>query len=226
MHPPARSAASRCCRQFVGFCFDLSHSCLLLLHVDTPIQVLRGMDKVNPSKVQHSRNRPPCLQPSIVVFPSPFFIWLSRPFSLPQHSPACALARRSHPMQVTPTAHFTNDLGLDSLDVVEVTPSPLSLDSMALRFCSALIPSIAVQFFVFARSFWRLVPAAAHPLPPSLAQVVLAIEEEFAIEISHEDSERVNTVADAIAYISSHAHVSRPCFLFRSPLPLLSASLP
>ena len=40
-------------------------------------------------------------------------------------------------------------------------------------------------------------------------QVVLAIEEEFAIEISHEDAERVNTVADAITYISNHAHVSR-----------------
>jgi acyl carrier protein len=42
------------------------------------------------------------------------------------------------------------------------------------------------------------------------SQVVLAIEEEFAIEISHEDAERVNTVADAITYISNHAHVSRP----------------
>jgi hypothetical protein len=51
-------------------------------------------------------------------------------------------------------------------------------------------------------------PVLCRSLPHS--QVVLAIEEEFAIEISHEDSERVNTVADAIAYISSHAHVSRP----------------
>jgi hypothetical protein len=49
-------------------------------------------------------------------------------------------------------------------------------------------------------------------------QVVLAIEEEFAIEISHEDAERVNTVADAITYISNHAHVSHSYLHFLSKI--------
>jgi hypothetical protein len=62
----------------------------------------------------------------------------------------------------------------------------------------------------FLRKFNRFVVARLlfHFCSRANAQVVLAIEEEFAIEISHEDAERVNSVADAIAYISSHAHVS------------------
>ncbi|GAA5865431.1 hypothetical protein JCM3774_005634 [Rhodotorula dairenensis] len=53
--------------------------------------------------------------------------------------------------KVTPTASFTSDLGLDSLDAVEV---------------------------------------------------VMAIEEEFAIEIPDEDADRITTVGEAIDYIS------------------------
>ncbi|GAA6063743.1 hypothetical protein JCM10212_000782 [Sporobolomyces blumeae] len=53
--------------------------------------------------------------------------------------------------KVTPQAAFTNDLGLDSLDAVEV---------------------------------------------------VMAIEEEFAIEIPDEDADRITTVGEAIDYIS------------------------
>ncbi|BGP15296.1 hypothetical protein JCM10213_002989 [Rhodosporidiobolus nylandii] len=53
--------------------------------------------------------------------------------------------------KVTPAASFTNDLGLDSLDAVEV---------------------------------------------------VMAIEEEFAIEIPDEDADRITTVGEAIDYIS------------------------
>ena len=50
-------------------------------------------------------------------------------------------------------------------------------------------------------------------------QLVLAIEEKFAIEISHEDAERVNSVADSISYISSHAHVSCPLLPHTPPIP-------
>ncbi|GAA6039100.1 hypothetical protein JCM8097_005324 [Rhodosporidiobolus ruineniae] len=59
--------------------------------------------------------------------------------------------------KVTPAASFTNDLGLDSLDAVEV---------------------------------------------------VMAIEEEFAIEIPDEDADRITTVGEAIDYItkSPEAH--------------------
>ncbi|GAA5844438.1 hypothetical protein JCM11251_001664 [Rhodosporidiobolus azoricus] len=53
--------------------------------------------------------------------------------------------------KVVPAASFTNDLGLDSLDAVEV---------------------------------------------------VMAIEEEFAIEIPDEDADRITTVGEAIDYIS------------------------
>ncbi|KAJ3367672.1 acyl carrier protein [Allomyces macrogynus ATCC 38327] len=54
--------------------------------------------------------------------------------------------------KVSPTAHFTNDLGLDSLDTVEV---------------------------------------------------VMAIEEEFAIEIPDKAADEILTVAQAIDYIAS-----------------------
>ena len=71
----------------------------------------------------------------------------------------------------------------------------------------------------FLRKFNRFVVARLllHFSSRANAQVVLAIEEEFAIEISHEDAERVNSVADAIAYISSHAHVS--CPFLQPPFP-------
>jgi NADH dehydrogenase (ubiquinone) 1 alpha/beta subcomplex 1, acyl-carrier protein len=55
--------------------------------------------------------------------------------------------------KVSPAAHFTNDLGLDSLDAVEV---------------------------------------------------VMAIEEEFAVEIPDAEAEKILSVEDAINYIASH----------------------
>lgn len=56
-------------------------------------------------------------------------------------------------LQVTPTAHFQNDLGLDSLDTVEV---------------------------------------------------VMAFEEEFAIEIPDSEADKILSVPEAVAYLSSH----------------------
>ncbi len=55
--------------------------------------------------------------------------------------------------QVTPAASFQKDLGLDSLDTVEV---------------------------------------------------VMAFEEEFAIEIPDADADKIASVSDAISFISSH----------------------
>ena len=55
---------------------------------------------------------------------------------------------------VTPEASFVDDLGADSLDVVEL---------------------------------------------------VMALEEEFGLEISDEDAEKLSTVQEAIHYIDSHA---------------------
>jgi len=56
--------------------------------------------------------------------------------------------------EVKPEAHFVDDLGADSLDVVEL---------------------------------------------------VMALEEEFSLEISDEDAEKLTTVQQAIAYIEAHA---------------------
>ncbi|MFI5350287.1 MAG: acyl carrier protein [Elusimicrobiota bacterium] len=56
--------------------------------------------------------------------------------------------------EVTPNAHFVNDLGADSLDTVEL---------------------------------------------------VMALEEEFDTEIPDEQAEKIQTVGQAIDYISSHA---------------------
>jgi acyl carrier protein len=55
--------------------------------------------------------------------------------------------------EVTPTAHFIDDLGADSLDIVEL---------------------------------------------------VMAMEEEFEIEIPDEDAEKLQTVKDSIDYIEAH----------------------
>jgi acyl carrier protein len=56
--------------------------------------------------------------------------------------------------EVTPEAKFVDDLGADSLDLVEL---------------------------------------------------VMALEEEYNMEISDEDAEKIQTVGDAIEYIKSHA---------------------
>jgi acyl carrier protein len=55
--------------------------------------------------------------------------------------------------EVTPEAHFIDDLGADSLDTVEL---------------------------------------------------VMALEEEFGVEISDEDAEKIQTVGDVIKYIDEH----------------------
>ena len=57
------------------------------------------------------------------------------------------------PVQVSREAHFANDLGLDSLDTVEV---------------------------------------------------VMAIEEEFGVEIPDADADKIHSTADAITYILSN----------------------
>ena len=39
----------------------------------------------------------------------------------------------------------------------------------------------------------------------AVVELVLALEQEFGIEIPEEDTERIKTVGDAICYIKSHA---------------------
>ncbi|MCB1175715.1 MAG: acyl carrier protein [Leptospiraceae bacterium] len=57
--------------------------------------------------------------------------------------------------EVTPEAHFIDDLGADSLDTVEL---------------------------------------------------VMALEEEFGIEISDEDAEKIQKVQDVVSYIDEHSN--------------------
>jgi acyl carrier protein len=70
-----------------------------------------------------------------------------------------ARSARSHPrrtpgkLQVTPTASFQSDLGLDSLDTVEL---------------------------------------------------VMALEEEFAIEIPDAEADKITSVGEAVSYIAAH----------------------
>ena len=59
-----------------------------------------------------------------------------------------------NPSEVTPQAHFVNDLGADSLDTVEL---------------------------------------------------VMALEEEFDTEIPDEEAEKIQTVGQAVDYITAHA---------------------
>lgn len=59
-----------------------------------------------------------------------------------------------NPSEVTPQAHFVNDLGADSLDTVEL---------------------------------------------------VMALEEEFDTEIPDEQAEKIQTVAQAVDYVTAHA---------------------
>ena len=58
-----------------------------------------------------------------------------------------------NPEQVTPTASFIEDLGADSLDIVEL---------------------------------------------------VMALEEQYGMEISDEDAEKIRTVKDVVTYIEAH----------------------
>ena len=39
----------------------------------------------------------------------------------------------------------------------------------------------------------------------AVVELVLALEQEFGIEIPEEDTERIKTVGDAVGYIKSHA---------------------
>jgi acyl carrier protein len=62
------------------------------------------------------------------------------------------------PDEVTPQSKFVEDLGADSLDVVEL---------------------------------------------------VMALEDEFSLEIPDEEAEKISTVGDAAKYIESHAEVAK-----------------
>ena len=76
---------------------------------------------------------------------------------------------------VTKDSHFTKDLGLDSLDVVEVC---------------------------FTRSCFRCSPTYVYSL--FVAKVVMALELEFRIEMHVTDAEQIQSVADAVDYFTRH----------------------
>lgn len=101
--------------------------------------------------------------------------------------------------QVQPGAHFEKDLGLDSLDVVELVSTRCAL---SMRLPMSMSP--------------RDTPPP--PLRPCLlyssladrgashgpACQVMAFEEEFSIEIPDADADKIFSVDDAVNYIASH----------------------
>ena len=85
------------------------------------------------------------------------------------------------PAKVTATANFVNDLGLDSLDAVEV------------RSAKQPRPGHA-----------RAGVCVALTLPLVPLQVCMALEEEFVVTIPDAEAEKILSVEDAIAFISTH----------------------
>ena len=42
------------------------------------------------------------------------------------------------------------------------------------------------------------------PIPSDIVELIMALEEEFDMEIPDEDAEKISTVGDAIKYIKEH----------------------
>lgn len=95
------------------------------------------------------------------------------------------------PWQVTPTASFTSDLGLDSLDAVEVV---MAIEGQSLSSRSLARPSRLGCSSCCTHHFAD--PALWNGLPNST--------EEFAIEIPDEDADRITTVGEGESHLASH----------------------
>ena len=103
------------------------------------------------------------------------------------------------PAKVTATAHFANDLGLDSLDAVEVRTAHMG------AACAGTARARVAAYS--AQQFRPPLPRRATPLtaPPPLAlQVCMALEEEFAIAIPDAEAEKILSAEDAVAFVSTH----------------------
>ena len=114
------------------------------------------------------------------------------------------------PKKVTPTAHFSNDLALDSLDAVEVRAAVwLACGARARRSVPLLHAPLVEPASVFPRALAHTRRSLSPPLPaarppPAPLQVCMAFEEEFCVTIPDAEAEKILSVPDAIAFISTH----------------------
>lgn len=90
-------------------------------------------------------------------------------------------------------AHFSNDLGLDSLDAVEVRRGPVCFPSL-LFFRGGFRSLFTFNFAVF------LFFCVSCPL----LQVCMALEEEFCITIPDAEAEKILSVEDAVNFVATH----------------------
>ncbi len=78
--------------------------------------------------------------------------------------------------KVSVSSHFQNDLGLDSLDTVEVKSLLVYVEPIVVFFLNFLC----------------------------VLQMVMAFEDEFAVEIPDAEADKILTVSAAIDYIAGH----------------------
>jgi NADH dehydrogenase (ubiquinone) 1 alpha/beta subcomplex 1, acyl-carrier protein len=87
-------------------------------------------------------------------------------------------------------AHFSNDLGLDSLDAVEVSSRYMQLIHQYLNPFFLLHLQLSLLLFYLSLL--------------SFLQVCMALEEEFCITIPDAEAEKILSVEDAVNFIATH----------------------
>ena len=121
------------------------------------------------------------------------------------------------PGKVTAQARFKEDLSLDSLDVVEVSWKRRGgwmgggrgtcctwAGWMGGRVSIRLLQSRIRAHNTPKKTEGLIHPPTHPPTPTQNQQVVMAIEEEFALEIPDNEADKISSIADAIKYITSH----------------------
>jgi len=112
--------------------------------------------------------------------------------------------------KLSEASHFANDLGLDSLDAVEVRAAVwLACGARARRSVPLLHAPLVEPASVFPRALAHTRRSLSPPLPaarppPAPLQVCMAFEEEFCVTIPDAEAEKILSVPDAIAFISTH----------------------
>jgi acyl carrier protein len=97
--------------------------------------------------------------------------------------------------KVTPDASFTEDLGADSLDAVEVRNSTHAAAREIAR-----APARPPLDRSLTRAHARL---PAYQPRASRAQLIMAMEEAFGVEIPDEEAEKLTTPAQCVTLISA-----------------------
>ena len=102
--------------------------------------------------------------------------------------------------KVSDSSDFQKDLGLDSLDAVEVS---------SFLFCECLgkmvsVVSLSTMHVLVACGLCATQRFFLDPFMFVCMQLVMAFEDEFALEIPDIEADKILTCADAVAYISSH----------------------